>query len=159
MTKAIKRRGKSLLLPMVIVACLPMLACSQPAGSSVKDGKKMDTQQGQVVYLDVAGHDYLERPIFDIRLNGIEIGSGGALMTGVPIKLGPQVLSWRDAETGVTTKARNRPELKSVDSQFRYLGVHIYPDNTVEIIPERFWPEKTGRGETIVRSRDAKHGK
>ncbi len=159
MIKAMKRRGTLLMLPMMIAACLPMLACSQPAGNNLKDGKKMNTQQGQVVYLDVAGHDYLERPIFDIRLNGIEIGSGGALMTGVPIKLGPQVLSWRDAETGVTTKARNTPEVKSVDSQFRYLGVHIYPDNTVEVIPERFWPDKTERGEAIIRSRGGEHGK
>jgi len=157
------------MLPMMIAACLPMLACSQPAGNNLKDGKKMNTQQGQVVYLDVAGHDYLERPIFDIRLNGIEIGSGGALMTGVPIKLGPQVITWRldgaDSkgvpfkDNGNTVKAANAPDLKLIDPQFRYLGVHIYPDNTVEVIPERFWPEKTERGEAIIRSRGGEHGK
>jgi len=168
MIKAMKRRGLLLLLPIVIVL-LPMLACSQPTGSIFKTGKTENTQQGQVMYLDVAGHDYLERPIFDIRLNGIEIGSGGALMTGVPIKLGPQVITWRldgaDAEgvpfkdNGNAVKAANTPDLKLLDPQFRYLGVHIYPDSTVEVIPERFWPEKTERGEAIIRSRGGEHGK
>jgi len=157
--------NNNVLAGLMIALFLPMQACSQPAGTTLKDAKKMNTEQAQVVYLDVAGHDYLERPIFDIRLNGIEIGSGGALMTGVPIKLGPQVISWRLGGpkgmpgNGDTVKATNIPELKSVDSQFRYLGVHIYPDSTVEVIPERFWPEKTERGEAIIRSRGGEHGK
>jgi len=163
MINAMKRRRVLLLLTVIVV--LPILACSQSAGSDLTDEKKLNTPQGQVVYLDVAGHDYLERPIFDIRLNGIEIGSGGALMTGVSIKLGPQVISWRLGGpkgmpgNGDTVKATNIPELKSVDSQFHYLGVHIYPDSTVEVIPERFWPEKTERGEAIIRSRGGEHGK
>ena len=157
--------NNNVLAGLMIALFLLMQACSQPAGTTLKDVKKMNTEQGQVVYLDVAGHDYLERAIFDIRLNGIEIGSGGALMTGVPIKLGPQVISWRLGGpkgmpgNGDTVKAANIPELKSIDAQFRYLGVHIYPDNTVEVIPERYWPEKTERGEAIIRSRGGEHGK
>ncbi len=38
----------------------------------------------------------------------------------------------------------NRP-----DPKFTYLGVHIYPDSTVELIPEEFWPEKTEKGKEI----------
>lgn len=153
------------LVAMALALCLPMQACSQNDGTTFRDVKKMNTRQAQTVYLDVAGYDYLDRPIFEILLNGIEIGSGGALMTGVPIKLGPQVISWRlggpkgMAGNGDTVKAVNIPELKAVDAKFRYLGVHIYPDNTVEVIPERFWPERTEKGEAITRARELKHGK
>jgi len=157
----------NLVTALVVVLCLPLQACSQPTGTSLKDEKKMNTQQGQVVYLDVALFAYLERPIFDVMLNGKDIGVGGGqpqrgsggLMTGVPIKLGPQVMTWRDAGNGNTSKAANIPKLDSVDPQLRYLGVHIYPDNTVELIPERFWPEKSEKGEAINRAWELKHGK
>ncbi|MDR0775370.1 MAG: hypothetical protein LBE81_01855 [Azonexus sp.] len=149
---------------LLLAAYLPLTACSQPAGDAPKGEKKMSVRQDQKVYLDVAGYDYLERPVFDILLNGIEIGSGGSLVVGVPIKLGPQVVTWRLGGpkgmpgNGDTVKAANIPELNSVDQQFRYLGVHIYPDNTVELIPDRFWPERTERGEAFIHARKQKNG-
>lgn len=152
---------------MLLVACMPLMACSQSPGNTTKSEKKMNGQAGQTVYFDVALFAYLERPIFDVLLNGIDIGVGGGqpqrgnggLMTGVPVKLGPQTITWRDASTGKTYAAANIPELKPSPSEFRYLGVHIYPDNTVELIPERFWPEKTPKGEAINRAWEQKHGK
>ena len=150
---------------VVLVACMPLMACSQSPGNTTKSEKKMNGEAGQTVYFDVAGYDYLDRPIFEILLNGIEIGSGGALMTGVRVKLGPQTITWRLGGpkgmpgNGDTVKAANIPELKSFNPEFRYLGVHIYPDNTVELIPERFWPEKTPKGEAINRAREQNHGK
>lgn len=119
----------------------------------------MSARQGQTVYLDVAGYAYLERPIFDLMLNGINVDGPGGLVVGVPIKLGPQVVTWRDAGTGESFKAANVPELNTVNPQFRYLGFHIYPDNTVELLPGRYWPERTERGEAIIRAREQKHGK
>ena len=90
-------------------------------------------------------------------------------MTGVAVPLGPQVITWRldgvdDSgkpykDNGATVKAINQPVLSRPDSKTQYLGVHIYPDNTVEVIPERFWPEKTEKGEAISRTWEKKHGK
>lgn len=165
------------IVALLLAVNLPLTACSQPAGNMPKGEKKMSAQQGQTVYYDVALFSYQERPIFDVFLNGKYIGvaagqphrgEANGLMTGVPVKLGPQVVTWRldgvDAnhvpfkDNGNTVKAVNIPELNSVDPQFRYLGVHIYPDNTVELIPERYWPDKTEKGEAINRAWEQKHG-
>jgi hypothetical protein len=118
------------------------------------------------VYFDVDLKSYLDYPIFDVYLNGKDIGVDGGpphggtsgLMTGVPVRPGPQVITWRSAGTGETTKATNQPTLTRADAKHRYLGVHIYPDNTVELIPEDHWPEQTARGEEINRQWKAKHG-
>lgn len=79
-------------------------------------------------------------------------------MTGIPFRLGPQSISWRDAGTGVTTKAVNQPMLTLEMTKHRYLGVHIYPDNTVELVPDDGWPDPTARGEEINRQWRAAHG-
>ena len=146
----------------LLLACLSafaLAACSQQIDSKSNQGKKM-TAKNDVVYFDVSAISYIERPIFEVKLNGIEIGAGGGgLMTGVAVPLGPQIITWRDAGTGEKFKATNTPVLKSINSEMRYLGVHIYPDNTVEVIPERFWPEKTEKGQEINRQWELKHGK
>lgn len=146
----------------LLLACLSafaLAACSQQIDSKSNQGKKM-TAKNDVVYFDVSAISYIERPIFEVKLNGIEIGAGGGgLMTGVAVPLGPQVITWRDAGTGETTKAINQPVLSRPDSKTHYLGVHIYPDNTVEVIPEHYWPEKTEKGEAINRALEKKHGK
>lgn len=163
-------RWARFLAALMFAACMPMVACSQPIGNNSKDEKKMSNRQGDTAYFDVSAISYIERPIFEIKLNGIEVGTGGGgLMTGVAVKLGPQSVTWRldgaDSKgvpyknNGDTVKAKNTPILTNVDPSFRYLGVHIYPDNTVEIIPERYWPEKTEKGEAINRASELKHGK
>ena len=119
----------------------------------------MSQHQEKKIYFNVSAISYIERPLFEVKLNGIEIGTGGGgLMTGVPITPGPQVITWRDAGTGETFKATNIPVLQNTDPSLSYLGVHIYPDNTVELIPERYWPEKTEKGEAINRAWEKKHG-
>lgn len=60
---------------------------------------------------------------------------------------------------GDTVKAVNIPILNAPDPKLRYMGVHIYPDNTVEVIPEAYWPEKTEKGLEINRQWEMKHGK
>jgi hypothetical protein len=89
-------------------------------------------------------------------------------MTGVPVPLGPQVVTWRldgadklgkpFADNGTTVTAVNQPVLLRPDAKLGYLGVHIYPDNTVELIPEPFWPEASKRGEEINRPLEKKRG-
>jgi len=156
-------------LTFACLCAMALNACSQPAEPQITQGKKM-TAKNDVVYFDVSAISYIERPIFEVKLNGIEVGAGGgSLMTGVAVPLGPQVITWRldgvdDSgkpykDNGATVKAINQPVLSRPDSKTHYLGVHIYPDNTVELIPERFWPEKTEKGEAISRTWEKKHGK
>ena len=114
---------------------------------------------------DVVIFSYLDYPIFDVYLNGVDIGvasefgGGGSVMTGVAVPLGSQIVVWRDAGTGREFYANNHPILGDVDHELHYLGVHIYPDATVEIIPEMYWPGQTDRGLLLRREWEAKHGR
>ena len=126
----------------------------------------MQTENKDVVYFDVSANSYYGRPIFDIMLNGVEVGvGGGGLMTGVAVPLGPQVITWRlDGPEGMpgngdTVKAVNQPVLVRPDNKLAYLGVHIYPDNTVELVSSEFWPERTDRGQAIIdQAQERKNG-
>jgi hypothetical protein len=152
---------------------LPLAACSPSLESHPTQGNAVSAAKQDVAYFDVDLKSYLERPIFDVYLNGKDIGVDGGpphggtsgLMTGVAVRLGPQVITWRlDGPEGLpgngdTVHAVNQPVLTAADAKHRYLGVHIYPDNTVELIPEDHWPEQTARGEEINRQWRAKHGK
>ena len=125
----------------------------------------MNQDGKEIAYFSVSAISYIERPIFAVKLNGIEVGAGGgSVMAGVAVPLGLQSLTWRLGGpegmpgNGDTVRAINQPELMRQDSTMRYLGVHIYPDNTVEVIPAPYWPEKTERGEKILREQESKHG-
>jgi hypothetical protein len=151
------RAGAALLIASALGAC-------QPPSSTQK--LTMASDKKDVVHFDVNLKSYLDRPIFDVHLNGVDIGvasgpphaGNGAVMTGVAVPLGPQVLTWRDAGTGESLKAANQPVLTRPPSEKRYLGVHIYPDNTFELVPESYWPERTERGEAINREWEKRHG-
>lgn len=152
---------------------LSSMAACQRAEPIATKGHAMSEGRKDVVYFDVTLFSYLDRPIFDVYLNGKDIGvaSGqphrgrGGLMTGVAVPLGPQVVTWRlDGPKGMpgngdTVKAINQPVLARPDRKLTYLGVHIYPDNTIELVPEPFWPEKTERGQAINRAWELKHGR
>lgn len=156
------RRRLSLALASLGALAL-LTACMQQTDSSAQ-GKNMNESRKDVVYFDVVLFSYLDRPIFDVYLNGTDIGvagpfgGGGGLMTGVAVKLGPQVISWRDAGTGNTYKAKNQPTLTRPDPKMGYMGVYIYPDNTVEIQPSQYWPETTERGNTLYQEWKKHHG-
>ena len=165
-SSATRRLLRSPLKPapwLMMALLLPLAACSQPSGNVAKDEKKMSQHQEKKIYFDITLFSYLERPIFDVYVNGRDIGvagpfGGGGLMTGVPITPGPQVITWRDAGTGEAFKATNIPVLQNIDQSLSYLGVHIYPDNTVELIPERYWPEPTEKGSDLHRKWKHKNG-
>ena len=167
---------RPLRLALASLSALALLtACMQQTDTA--QVKNMNDSKKDVAYFDVALHSYLDRPIFDVYLNGTDIGvaagqphrGAGGLMTGVAVPLGPQVISWRldgvDKEgkplkdNGGTVKAKNQPVLTHPDPKKSYLGVHIYPDNTVEVIPQPYWPEKTAKGLEINRQWELKHGK
>lgn len=164
---------KSAKLAWQVLLAVALAACSQQHDEVAQTGKNMAESKKDVAYLDVALLSYYERPIFDVYLNGHDIGvaggpphggRGGGLMTGIEVTLGPQVITWRLGGpegmpgNGDTVKAVNVPILTRPDSRFHYLGVHIYPDNTVEVIPVEHWPEQTERGEEINRQWGLKHG-
>jgi hypothetical protein len=102
---------------------------------------------------EVVIFSYLDRPIFEVLIDRFEIGaageypySGGASMSGVSIKFGAHKVSWRTADKGETVHAANVPVLVPSPSGDRFLGVHIYPDNTVEFVTSQHFPELSERG-------------
>lgn len=101
---------------------------------------------------------YLDRPIFDIFVNGRGGDSsgpypqtGGSTISGVKFTVGPQTVSWvldgpeGTPHNGETVLTKNRPVLEPM-ADARYLAVHIYRDNTVELVTSKFYPEESARG-------------
>lgn len=140
----------------------PLVACGK---GSLFMGKK--------ITLDVVLFSYLDRPIFDVYLDGGDIGlagawphSGKAVMTAVNIPFGPQTLTWRldgpkgTPRNGETVTAKNSLALTTdqIPPNAGYLGVHIYPDDTAELIVSQYMPEKSLRGQQIA-ERYRNHGK
>ncbi|WP_374538943.1 hypothetical protein [Chitinimonas taiwanensis] len=157
-------------LSLLVMSCLfASVACS-PVHDGV-DNQGNAIKNAEVLYFDVNLHSYLDRPISEVYLNGKHIGvasgqphrGAGGLITGVEVPLGPQTVTWRlDGPEGMpgngeTVKAINQPILKMPTDNMTYLGVHIYPDNTVELIPEPGWPEKSPRGLEINRQWELQH--
>lgn len=114
------------------------------------------------VNLDVVLFSYLDRPIFDVYLNRTDIGvagpwpySGRGSMSGVQIPLGIQKITWRLGgpegmeRNGDTVAAKNFPELKNVPQNAAFLGVHIYSDETVELITSEHFPDVSTRGQSF----------
>lgn len=118
--------------------------------------------KGKSVTLDVVLFSYFSRPIIDVYLNRTRLGlagpypySGNGTVTDVELKLGVQEVRWRlDGPKGTPgngdrVKALNVVTLDAVPSDARYLGVHIYPDNTVELVCSKYFPELSERGEAF----------
>lgn len=124
------------------------------------------------VTLDVVLFSYIDRPIFDAFINGKAGQSsfglpavGGGTIVGVQLPIGPQKVTWRlggpegMARNGETVTAKNIPELKDVPRNARYLAIHIYPDDTVELLTSEHYPQPSPRGETEIQKWEKKHGK
>jgi hypothetical protein len=123
------------------------------------------------VNLDVVLFSYLDRPIFDVYLNRTDIGvagpwpySGRGAMSGVRIPLGHQTISWRldgpkgTPRNGETVVAKNLTDLQIVPSKSVFLGVHIYADDTVELIPSEHFPDVSDRGQEFDKKWKQNHG-
>lgn len=85
-----------------------------------------------------------------VKLNGTEIGGGyGRSMNTSPVKVGTQIVTWRDAKTGQVHNAKNEVSLIKEDIKgMKYLAVHLYPDDTIEITTSNNWPNPTEKGDT-----------
>ena len=115
------------------------------------------------IVLSVVLYSYLARPIFDIYLNRIDLGvansyGGTGIVSGVTIPIGPQTLTWRlggpegMARNGEIDSIKNSLMLthEQIQVDTRYLGVHIYPDNTAELSFSEHIPDTTPRGDDIL---------
>lgn len=135
---------------------MPLGACSQ--GEAPKG-----------IGLSVVMYSYLDRPIHDIIFNGTDLGvanryGGTGIITGVRVPFGTQTLKWtlggpkgmlRNGEL-VTMKNKLVISPEQIPPGTRYLGLHLYPDDTAEITFAEFIPESTARGKKI-RARRSKN--
>lgn len=121
------------------------------------------------VSLDVVVHSYIDRPILDILFNGSDLGIAGAYggtgtITGVRVPFGVQVLTWRldgskdMKRLGETVTARNQLLFREEDitEETRYIGLHLYPDDTAEMEFSAHIPELSTRGEQIMRTKQGR---
>jgi hypothetical protein len=112
------------------------------------------------VRFDVVLFNYLDRPIFEVLIDGnVDAssdqypGTGSGTIMGIQLAPGPKKVTWRLggpeglANNGDTVTSKNTPELKPIPGG-RYLGIHIYPDYSVELIPTVSFPRVSERGES-----------
>lgn len=149
------RRILTVLSVLTVIA--PMIGCN------AQDHSKRSSVKH--VVLNVVLFNYLDRPIFDVDLNGTDIGVAGkfgggrGVMTGVTIPMGTQTLSWRldgpegTPRNGETINVKNSILLttEKIPSGTCYLGVHIYPDETAEFTFSQYLPKPSERGEAIYK--------
>ena len=82
-----------------------------------------------------------------VKLNGSEIGGGGGGMNTSPVKIGLQEIRWEESNSYKLHQAKNQVTLTKEDlNGMKYLAVHLYPDDTVEITTSNNWPNATEKG-------------
>ncbi len=114
------------------------------------------------IQIDVVLYSFLDRHIFNIYLNGETLGVASkfgstSVVTGVTVPMGEQKLSWRldgpkgMARNGETVIMKNKVILKASDipGNAHYMGVYLYPDETVEFTFTEYMPRNSARGEAI----------
>jgi hypothetical protein len=83
----------------------------------------------------------------------------------VLLSLGPKKVTWRLGgpegllRNGDTLVNKNRLELADVEFGANYLGIHIYPDETVELSTSVGRPEPSVKGFSEVAKGGHNHGK
>lgn len=131
------------------LACLPALSACKP--------------EPRYIRLDLVTFSYWNRPIFDVFING-EGGddapaypaTNDSPMFSLPLVLGPQYVTFRLGgqegmqRYGATVIAKNVPRLIDVEPTARFLGLHVYPDATVELIPTLDFPRQTAKGKVLA---------
>jgi hypothetical protein len=134
---------------------MPLAACGQ--------GEKR--MQKETV-LNVVMYSYVDRVITDIIFNGTDLGvankyGGTGTITGVRIPFGIQTLKWTldgpegTPRNGEQVKVKNNIVISpdKIPPGTRYIGLHLYPDDTAEITFAEFIPETTPRGDKIRAAR------
>ncbi|MDO8032785.1 hypothetical protein O3297_05135 [Janthinobacterium sp. SUN128] len=134
---------------------MPLMACGQ-------GGKKM--QKG--IVLNVEMISYVDHVITNIIFNGEDLGvmnkfGATGTIAGVHIPFGIQTLHWElDGPKGtprigevVTLKNQLVILPEQIPAGTRYLGLHLYPDDTAEIIFSESVPDVSARGKKIRAAR------
>lgn len=124
----------------------------------------------KIITLDIVTFNYYNRPIYDVFINDAGGGTstaypatGGGTIMGEQLRLGPQKVTWKlDGKidmpnNGQTVIARNIPQLVNVPSDSVFLSVHVYPDETVELIPTVHYPSETEKGKVMALAAGATH--
>ncbi|MFI8145594.1 hypothetical protein [Acinetobacter sp. ABJ_C5_2] len=100
-------------------------------------------------YMSTTSFDY--DPSYNsymVEMNGSEIGGGfgNATLTN-SIKVGEQVITWGESNSKKKHTAKNQVIItKEQLKGKKYLAVHLYPDDTVEITTSNNWPDATEKG-------------
>lgn len=138
-----------------LVLMMPVSACGQG-----------ERKMGKGIVLNVEMISYIDRPVFDIVFNGTGLGvmdnyGATGTITGVDIPFGMQALKWKlDGPEGtpgngdvVTMKNQIFIFPEKIPRGTRYLGLHLYPDNIVEMIFSESIPDISARGKKILATR------
>lgn len=159
-----------------VLCCLASLSMLYPLAACGEGNHKGNSFMKKQVAVNVVVFNYLNRPIYDVYLNGTMVGGSASLsnspygqfstVAGVTVPLGPQTLTWKlggprgMARNGETDTAKNslviNPE--QIPADVSSLGVHIYPDNTAELIFSQDVLEQSVRGLGYAKEFQ-KHGK
>jgi len=83
-----------------------------------------------------------------VMMNGEEMGGGfGGATKRSAVILGPQNIIWGEGNSDREHKAINIVNLTQADlKNKRYLAVHLYPDDSVEIVTSENGPRPTPKG-------------
>lgn len=125
-------------------------------------------------FLNISLFSYLNRPIFDVKMNETEFMAAlehsfygsNSVMVLQPVALGPQVVTWKlDGPEGAPGNgelitAKNQPLLEDVPPDVKWLALHIYDDDTVEIKLSKGTRSElqTERGQKIIEAWEARDG-
>ena len=150
----------------ILALLSPLSACqadSNPTDGTFPMNQSKGNNQREYVTFNAVTFNYTKTAVFDVFLSGKNAGGagplsgGGGIMAGVQIPLGEQTLTWilggpegmaRNGET-VTCKNKITIEKTSIPSETRYVGVHIYPDDTAELTFANGLPTATNRGRKL----------
>ncbi|RLL40428.1 hypothetical protein D9K79_14120 [Acinetobacter cumulans] len=83
-----------------------------------------------------------------VKMNGEEMGGGfGGATKRSAVILGPQIITWGEDNSTRKHPAINVVNLTKDDlKNKRYLSVHLYPDDSVEIVTSENGPRPTSKG-------------
>ena len=118
------------------------------------------------IAITVVLYSFLDRSIFKILLNGIDLGTTSAhgttsMVGGVTVPMGEQKLNWTldgpkgKARNGEVVSLKNNVVISASDilSNADYMGIYLYPDESAEFIFAEYMPRRTGtvRAEKLIK--------
>lgn len=152
---------------------VPLTACQADTNSTSTTPMTTikQAENREYVVLNIEAFNYYDRSIHDVSLSGkgasgamSAFGGAQGIIAGVQLPLGSQTLTWelggpkgthRNGET-LTIKNKLAIDKASIPAGTRYLGLHIYPDETAELTFVAGLPEMTPRGQKLFEAGTSK---